>query len=96
MEEENLTSDPLFLGITRPPMVAGVTFSFFIINLISTVIGFLALNSFYAFLFGLPIHVIGYLFCLKDPRFFDLYFIKLTKTVSIRNKSFWRSNSYLP
>jgi type IV secretion system protein VirB3 len=96
MEEEKLISDPLFLGITRPPMVAGVTFSFFIINLLSTVIGFLALNSFLAFLVGLPIHVIGYLFCLKDPRFFDLYLIKFTKAMPIKNKQFWRSNSYLP
>jgi type IV secretory pathway VirB3-like protein len=38
-------ADPVFLGLTRPAMFWGVTHSFFVINLIVCLIGFLAAHS---------------------------------------------------
>lgn len=88
--------DPLFLGMTRPPMVAGVTYTFFVINGMMTTIIFLASNSLWAWLIGIPIHVAGYLMCLQDPRIFDLWRVRLLKTPACRNRPFWLSNSYRP
>lgn len=88
--------DPLFLGMTRPPMVKGVTYSFFVLNVTGTTILFLASGNLLAFLVGLPLHVIGYLMCLKDPRLLDLWRVKLTKTMLCRNRKFWKANSYRP
>ena len=95
-DDENVEMDPLFLGMTRPPMVMGVTYTFFVINGMVTTITFLALNNLFAFLVGIPVHIIGYLLCLKDPRIFDIWRVRLLKTPVTRNRSFWRTNSYSP
>lgn len=95
-ENESVDVDPVFLGMTRPPMVMGVTFSFFVINGMATTIAFLALGNLLAFLVGIPVHVIGYLLCLKDPRIFDIWRVRIIKTPITRNKNFWRANSYAP
>ena len=95
-EHENVDVDPVFLGMTRPPMVMGVTFSFFVINGTVTTIAFLALGNLLAFFVGIPVHVIGYLLCLRDPRVFDIWRVRIIKTPMTRNKKFWRANSYAP
>ena len=95
-EDENVAIDLLFLGLTRPPMAFGVTYAFFVLNGMFTTIAFLALNSLWAWLLGIPVHLIGYLMCLKDPRIFDIWRVRLLKTPPTRNRGFWRSNSYTP
>ena len=96
MSDENVEIDAVFLAMTRPPMFMGVTYSFFVVNGTVTVIAFLAANNLFAFLIGIPVHVIGYLLCLKDPRVFDLWRVHLLKTPPTRNRSFWSANSYRP
>lgn len=95
-DDEKVEIDPLFLGMTRPPMVMGVTYSFFVINGMVTTISFLALNNLFAFLVGIPVHIVGYLLCLKDPRMFDIWRVRLLKTPMTRNRRFWSANSYSP
>ena len=96
LDDEKVEMDPLFLGMTRPPMFMGVTYTFFVINGMVTTIAFLALNNLFAFLIGLPVHLIGFLLCLKDPRIFDIWRVRLFKTPMTRNRSFWSANSYSP
>ena len=88
--------DPVFLGLTRPPMAFGVTYTFLVLNGMATTIAFLALNSLWAWLIGIPVHLIGIIACLKDPRFFDLWRVKLMQTPNNRNRRLWRCNSYSP
>ena len=93
MEEEILR--PLFIGMTRPPMVAGVTFNFFVINALGSTIAFLATGELPYIFLCLPVHFIGYLICLKDPNIFEVLAVKLTKCMQCINKSFWGDlNSY--
>lgn len=94
--DEKVEMDPLFLSMTRPPMVMGVTYTFFVVNGMLTTIAFLAINSLWAFLLGIPLHLVGYLLCLKDPRIFDIWRTRLFKTPMTRNRSFWQANSYRP
>lgn len=93
---ERAEVDPVFLAMTRPQMAMGVTFSFFVINLMVTTVAFLVSKSFLAFFIGIPVHAAGYLLCLKDPRIFEIWQVRLVKTPITRNKSFWRANSYAP
>ena len=96
MSDEAVEIDPVFLAMTRPPMFMGVTYTFFVINGMVTTIAFLAANNLLAFLIGIPVHFIGYLLCLKDPRIFDIWRVRLLKTPATRNKRFWNANSYAP
>jgi len=91
-----LRVDPLFLGMTRPPMALGVTFSSFVLNVVATTIAFLAASDLRAFLLFVPIHGLAYLLCLRDPRIFELLFVRAAKTPPIPNSGFWRAKSYAP
>ncbi len=77
-------------------MAFGVTYTFLVLNGMATTIAFLALNSLWAWLIGIPVHLIGVIACLKDPRFFDLWRVKLMQTPNNRNRRLWRCNSYRP
>ena len=89
-------TDPLFLGMTRPPMAFGVTYTFLLLNGMTTAILFLATHSLSIWLVGIPIHIVGYLACIKDPRIFELWRVKLLQTPPNRNRHHWKSNSYRP
>ena len=92
----SLPSDPIFKALTRPQMVAGVTYSYAVFNLIVTIEAFLITKSFWALALAAVIHAVGYLGCLREPRFFDLWITRLKVAPRIRNFWFWRANSYSP
>ena len=60
-----LLRQPLFTALTRPQMFAGVTYGFFIINVIITMELFLVTKSFWVIVPGLIVHFIGRLACYK-------------------------------
>ena len=91
-----LASDPIFSALARPQMIAGVTYSFAVFNLIVTIESFLITRSFWALGIAGVLHAVGYLGCLREPRFFDIWMTRLRSTPRIRNFWFWRSNSYAP
>ena len=88
--------DPVFLGLTRPAMLLGVTQSFFVINAVVCMVGFLGTNSFLPLLVGAPLlHGIGVLACRRDARTFDIWFVK-ARFLKCLNRGLWRANSYDP
>jgi len=89
-----LNRDPVFGALTRPQMFAGVTYSYFVLNAVATIELFLITKSFWALLAALVLHVVGYLGCLKEPRFFDLWMTRVRRCPRVRNFAFWRCNSY--
>ncbi len=91
-----LAADPVFAALTRPQMIGGVTYAFAVFNLIVTVEAFLITRSFWALLIAAILHAVGYVGCLREPRFFDLWITKLRTCPRVRNFSFWHSNSYRP
>lgn len=91
-----LARDPVFGALTRPQMFAGVTYSFFVLNAVITMEAFLISKSFMVLLLSLVIHLGGYLACLREPRFFDLWLTKLAQCPRGRNHAYWRCNSYCP
>ena len=91
-----LASDPVFAALTRPQLIGGVTYSYAVFNLIVTVEAFLISKSFWALLAAVVLHVVGYLGCLREPRFFDLWVTRSSRCPRVRNYGFWGSNSYRP
>ena len=91
-----LSSDPIFSALTRPQMIGGVTYSFAVFNLIVTLEAFLITRSFWAFVFAAGVHLAGYVGCVREPRFFDLWITKLSRCPRVPNFWFWRANVYTP
>ena len=89
-----LSRVPIFRALTQPQMFAGVTYSYFVLNAVIVVELFLITHSFWALPVALVIHFIGYLGCLREPRFFDLWIIRVSRCPRVRNAAFWRCNSY--
>ena len=91
-----LVSDPIFAALTQPQMIGGVTYSYAVFNLIVTIEAFLLTKSFWALLIAPVIHAVGYMGCLKEPRFFDLWITRASRCPRVRNFGFWRANAYRP
>lgn len=91
---QSLERDQLFVALARPQMFAGVTYGFFVINGVLSTELFLIFKSPWVLLFALVIHAIGYLACLKEPAFFDVWFVKVSRCPRVRNHAVWQCNSY--
>ena len=91
-----LERDTLFVGLTRPQMFAGVTYSFFITNVVIATELFLIFKSIWVVVAALVFHGAGVLLCLREPRFFDLWLSRVSKCPRIRNYPVWGCNSYRP
>ncbi len=93
---ETLRSDTLFVALTRPQMFAGVTYSYFVINVVLTVELFLIFRSFWVLLAGLVIHGVGMILSLREPRFTDLWLTRVRNCPRVKNHALWQCNSYRP
>lgn len=89
-----LKSDPLFVALTRPQMFAGVTYTFFVLNGIATTELFLIFKTVWVLVGAILIHAGGALACLREPRFFDLWLVRVSRCPRIRNHRYWQCNSY--
>jgi type IV secretion system protein VirB3 len=90
----SLARFPVHRALTRPQMFGGVTFNFFIINFVVTTEIFLLTKSFWALPAALVIHGAGYLACLREPRVFDLWIVKVSRCPRVKNWQLWGCNSY--
>jgi type IV secretion system protein VirB3 len=91
-----LERDPCFVALTRPQMFAGVTYSYFIANAVIATELFLIFKSAWVLLAAVLIHLVGVLLCVREPRFFDLWMTKLSRTPRVKNYKIWQCNSYRP
>lgn len=91
-----LQSDPLFQGLTRPAMVFGVTYMFFIGNLMVNLLVFINTSNLLVLFVVFPaIHTIGYIVCLKEPRIMEMVMVKLKKGMKCLNRVYHgNTNSY--
>jgi type IV secretion system protein VirB3 len=90
----SLSSDPLFVALTRPQMFAGVTYTFFVLNGIASTEFFLIFHSIWVLAIAVVAHVAGMLACFAEPRIFDLWIVRVSRCPRIRNYQFWQCNSY--
>lgn len=92
----HLHRDRLFIALTRPQTLAGVTYSVVVLNLILTTELFLIFKAFWVIGLALVFHGVGWLACAREPRIFDLWLVRATTSPRVRNWSLWRCNSYRP
>lgn len=91
-----LERDTLFVALTRPQMFAGVTYSYFVANLVIGTELFLIFRSAWVLGGAVLIHFSGVLLCLKEPRIFDLWLARMANCPRIKNFRVWGCNSYRP
>lgn len=82
MSEEEVSIDPLFIGMTRPPMMMGVPMEFFGVNFIILGVGmilFMSLSGkiFFFLIINLPLHAIGYIATESDTHWMRVWLTKL-------------------
>ena len=93
-----LTADSLFVGVTRPPMRWGVTYSALLFNLVFTMEVFLLSKNLLTLLIAIPIHGLCALLCARDARFFDLILLwgRTRLPAALGNLRWWGASSYSP
>lgn len=89
-------ADPLFLGLTRPSMILGVTYVYAAMNGLASLMAFIISNNFLFLLIMMPIlHGIAYFICLKEPLMLELVITKFSNFNVCYNKTFHGGvNSY--
>ncbi|QSB44332.1 VirB3 family type IV secretion system protein [Tsuneonella flava] len=93
---DELRRTTLFVALTRPQMFAGVTYSFFVINVIFAVELFLIFRTWWVLLVASAIHGIGMLLSIDEPRIVDLWLTRVRTCPRVKNHSLWQCNSYRP
>lgn len=91
-----LRRTPIFRALTQPQMFAGVTYSYFVVNLVVSTELFLITRSFWSLLAPIVLQGVGYVASLREPRIFDLWIMRASKCARVPNFGFWRCNSYAP
>jgi type IV secretion system protein VirB3 len=91
-----LQSDPLFVGLTRPPLFFGVSYFFVLANGAICLLYFINSSNLAVFPIAVVNHLLGYIICFKEPLFIELYLIKGQKCTKCQNKLFHGANSYDP
>ena len=89
-----MEEDILFAAITRPAMIAGVTYTGLLLNMMVTVILFIGFNRISLLLVFLPIHILMYVICWKEPRYFEIFKVWFITKGASRARNIWKSSTY--
>lgn len=95
-EEYEIVADPVFVGLTRPPLLFGVSYTFELFNAMICMMGYIGTSQFKYMAAILPIHMVGYYLCSKEPLFIELFKVRAEKCSRCTNKMFHNANSYDP
>lgn len=91
-----VSADPLFVGLTRPPMLFGVSYTFGLANGFLCLVAYIATVNFQYLALMFPIHFVGYVLCSKEPLIIELYKIRADKCFRSKNRLYHGANSYDP
>lgn len=89
-----LKADPLFVGLTRPPMIFGVSVQYAVLNMLGCVMIFILTSDFRVLVLALVIHLIGYVLCFKEPLFVEIFMMRTSRFNKCSNKYYYGANSY--
>lgn len=93
-----LTTDILFVAVTRPPMRWGVTYSALLFTAVFTMEVFLLTKNLLTLLIAAPIHGVCALLCARDARYFDLLLLwgRTRMPAYLCNFRVWKASSHSP
>ena len=92
----SVSTDPLFVGLTRPTMIFGVSFKFFFFNFFISLLAYVNAPGLKVIFLGVILHTVAYIICFKEPLFLELYIKKAEKCGRCKNNSYHQANSYDP
>lgn len=92
----SVSTDPLFVGLTRPTMLFGVSFKFFFLNFFFSIVFYINSPGLKVVFVAVLLHLVGYVICFKEPLFLELYLKRAEKCTKCLNKNFHGANSYDP
>ncbi|NRA74040.1 MAG: VirB3 family type IV secretion system protein [Rickettsiales bacterium] len=92
----SVSIDPLFVGLTRPTMIFGVSFKFFFLNFFISVLSYINFPGLLVIGVAFALHLFAYIICFKEPLFLDLYLKKGQKCPRRVNAFYHGANSYDP
>lgn len=88
--------DRVFIALTRPQMFAGVTYGYFVANLILATELFLLFKSAWVLLAAVLVHLFGVAMSANEPRRFELWVTRARGCPRVANYAHWQCNSYRP
>jgi type IV secretion system protein VirB3 len=91
-----LDRDLVFVALTRPQTFAGVTYGVVVANAVVTTELFLLFKSPWVLAVAAIFHLGAWLASIREPRIFDIWFVKASRCPRIRTWAIWRCNSYRP
>ncbi|WP_422513521.1 type IV secretion system protein VirB3 [Sphingomonas sp. 3-13AW] len=77
-------------------MLLGVTYGFAISNAILTTELFLVFRSAMVLFVAVAVHAIGVVACLRDPRIFEVWLVRVRRCPRVPNHRLWHCNVYQP
>jgi Type IV secretory pathway, VirB3 components len=92
----HLQRTTVFTALTRPQMFAGVTYTWFVANGILAAELFLIFKSFWVIPIAAVMHMVGAVLSLREPRFLDLWIVRVSRCPRVKNHALWQCNSYRP
>jgi len=92
----SVSADPLFVGLTRPTMIFGVSFKFFFLNFFVSLMSYINFPGLGVIGIAIGLHLFGYVICFKEPLFLELYLKRSQKCMKSTNKLYHGANSYDP
>jgi type IV secretion system protein VirB3 len=95
-EEEDVITDDLFVGLTRPTTMWGIPYHAFVVEFMLTTLVFLAIGNPLYLLLAVPIHGILYLISASNPRIFSEIVIWIRVNSNCVNARFWGGTSFSP
>lgn len=93
---EPLERDVIFVALTRPQMLGGVTYSYAILNIMMTTELFILFNTLWVLLAALAFHAVGWAACQREPRIFEMWRIKIMLCPRNAAWRIWGCNGYRP
>ncbi len=95
IEDGDLDIAPVFLALTRPPMIMGVVYDYFLISGLLVMCGFILSGSFMSLLLFAPLHCAGWIVTYIDPHMFSILSVRATLGMGA-NVSLWGCECYEP
>ncbi|WUR13799.1 type IV secretion system protein VirB3 [[Empedobacter] haloabium] len=94
--QEDVYTDELFVGLTRPTTMWGIPYTAFVIEFMVTTLVFLAVGNPLYLLLAAPIHAVLYAITASNPKAFDGMMMWLKTVGRCRNNRFWGAASFSP
>jgi len=91
---DGLRTNSLFIGLTRPPMLFGVSYLYFIVNVMVCMMAYVSTTEFKYMLIMVPVHGLGYYLCSKEPLFLEMFKVRGEKCSRCKNRLYHGANSY--